>query len=142
MIGSQSGSVMSATSTSPSVNSCIWSTVFSTRTGPAPIFWPIARPSTISGVACVAAASILNRSRAPVAPRLHGLGAGLEDVDASVEAVLAPLDVHRPAVVVLDRQRVAGQLLDLGVGEAERSRARPASASTNSVVRPTVASLV
>ncbi len=46
MIGSQSGSVMSATSTSPSLNSCIWSIEVITRAAPAPIFWPIARPST------------------------------------------------------------------------------------------------
>ena len=45
MIGSQSGSVMSATSTSPAVNSRIRSAEASTRTGPAPAFWPIARPS-------------------------------------------------------------------------------------------------
>ena len=49
MIGSQSGSVMSATNTSPGTNSCMVSTDCSTRTGPAPIFCPIARPS-ISGV--------------------------------------------------------------------------------------------
>ena len=46
MIGSQSGSVMSATSTSPSTKSCISSIDLITRTPPAPIFWPIARPST------------------------------------------------------------------------------------------------
>ena len=46
MIGSQSGSVMSATSTSPGLKSRIWSAEVSTRTGPAPTFWPIARPST------------------------------------------------------------------------------------------------
>ena len=46
MIGSQSGSVMSATSTSPGWKSLIWSTLVSTRTAPDPIFWPIARPST------------------------------------------------------------------------------------------------
>ena len=36
MIGSQSGSVMSATSTSPGAKSCIWSIEESTRTAPAP----------------------------------------------------------------------------------------------------------
>ena len=46
MMGSQSGSVMSATSTSPAENSCIRSTDWSTRTAPDPIFCPIARPST------------------------------------------------------------------------------------------------
>ena len=45
MIGSQSGSVMSATSTSPAWNCSIWAMDVITRTGPAPIFWPIARPS-------------------------------------------------------------------------------------------------
>ena len=49
MIGSQSGSVMSATSTSPGWNSCMRSIVSSTRTGPAPIRAPIARPSTRTG---------------------------------------------------------------------------------------------
>ncbi len=52
--------------------------------------------------------------------RHHRLGTCLEDVDFPVETVLAPLDVHRPLVVVLDGQRVPGQLLDLGVGEAEQ----------------------
>ena len=37
----------------------------------------------------------------------------------AVAAVLAPLDVHRAAVVLLDRHRVARELLDLGVGERE-----------------------
>ncbi len=46
MIGSQSGSVMSATSTSPREKSAIWSMSLKTLTAPAPIFCPIARPST------------------------------------------------------------------------------------------------
>src|SRR5690606_18863934 len=37
---------------------------------------------------------------------LHRLGTGLHDVDEPVLAVLDPLDVHGPAVVVLDRQRL------------------------------------
>ena len=44
--GSQFGSVMSVTSTSPACTrsmSAMLSTI--TRTGPVPIFWPIARPS-------------------------------------------------------------------------------------------------
>lgn len=45
MIGSQSGSVMSATSTSPGWNCAIWSRLRSTRAGPAPIRCPIARPA-------------------------------------------------------------------------------------------------
>ena len=47
----------------------------------------------------------------------HGLGTGLEDVDLAVGAVLAPFDVHRAAVVLLDHQRVFGELLDLVVGQ-------------------------
>jgi len=66
MIGSQSGSVMSATSTSPGLKVCMSSSEVSTRTGPAPIFWPIARPSTRTGAPLVVAGSILNRSSAPV----------------------------------------------------------------------------
>ena len=46
MIGSQSGSVMSATSTSPATNSRIWSAERRIRTAPAPTFCPMARPST------------------------------------------------------------------------------------------------
>jgi hypothetical protein len=53
------------------------------------------------------------------ASRLHGLRPGLQDVEAAVDTVLAPLDVHGPAVVVLDRERVPGQLLDLVVGQGE-----------------------
>ena len=48
---------------------------------------------------------------------LHRLGPRLQDVELAVGAVLAPLDVHRAAVVLLDDQRVARQLLDVGVGE-------------------------
>ncbi len=118
MIGSQSGSVMSAISTSPSLNSCICSTEVSTRAAPAPIFWPMARPSTSTSAPVVASFGILNRSSAPAA-RLHGLGTRLQHVEPAVDAVLAPLDVHRPAVVLLDDQRVPGQLLDLVVGQAE-----------------------
>ncbi|MCY1547141.1 hypothetical protein D9M68_831770 [compost metagenome] len=46
MIGSQSGSVMSETSTSPGWTLSISAMSLITRTLPAPIFWPIARPST------------------------------------------------------------------------------------------------
>ena len=48
---------------------------------------------------------------------LHGFRAGLQDVELAVGAVLAPLDVHGAAVVLLDHQRVAGQLLHVGVGQ-------------------------
>ena len=41
------------------------------------------------------------------------LGTGLQDVELTVGPVPAPLDVHGPAVVALDQQRVARQLLDI-----------------------------
>src|SRR5581483_7914954 len=50
-------------------------------------------------------------------PRFHGLRARLQDVDAAVGPVLAPLDVHRPAVMALDRDGVARQLEHLGIAE-------------------------
>ncbi len=46
MIGSQSGSVMSATRTSPVLKAAIWSIAVRMRTLPAPMRWPMARPST------------------------------------------------------------------------------------------------
>ena len=48
---------------------------------------------------------------------LHRLGPRLQDVELAVDAVLAPLDVHRPAVVLLDDHRVARQLLHVGIDE-------------------------
>ena len=51
--------------------------------------------------------------------RLHRFRARLQDVELAVDAVPAPLDVHRPAVVGLDDHRVAGQFHDLGVVERE-----------------------
>ena len=42
--GSQSGSVMSATSTSPALTRSISAADFTSRTTPCPIFCPIARP--------------------------------------------------------------------------------------------------
>ena len=51
--------------------------------------------------------------------RLHRLRARLQDVDAAGHAVLAPLDIHRPAVVLLDHQRLAGQLVHIFVGNGE-----------------------
>ncbi len=47
----------------------------------------------------------------------HRLGSCLQDVELAVDAVLAPLDVHRPAVVLFDDERVAGELGDVGIGE-------------------------
>ncbi|MNJ62903.1 hypothetical protein D3C87_2119560 [compost metagenome] len=45
MMGSQSGSVMSVTKTSPGCTSSIWLMELMTRAGPDPILWPMARPS-------------------------------------------------------------------------------------------------
>ncbi len=43
--GSQLGSVMSVTSTSPGWTLSISEMLWTMRTGPVPIFWPMARPS-------------------------------------------------------------------------------------------------
>jgi hypothetical protein len=50
---------------------------------------------------------------------LHGLGTRLQDVELAVDAVLAPLDVHRATIVLLDDHRVAGELEHVLVGERE-----------------------
>ena len=47
------------------------------------------------------------------------LGTGLDEVEESVEPVLGPFHVHRPVVVLLDRDRVLGKLEDVLVGQAE-----------------------
>ena len=44
MTGSQFGSVMSVTSTSPFLTLDIMDALATMRTGPLPIFWPMARP--------------------------------------------------------------------------------------------------
>src|SRR5690606_23948370 len=49
--------------------------------------------------------------------RLDRLGARLQDVDLAVDAVAAPFDIHRAAVVLLDDDRVARQLGHLIVGQ-------------------------
>ena len=58
--------------------------------------------------------------RAVVRPRHHGLRPGLQHVELAVDAVLGPLDVHGPSVVLLDDQGVARELLHLLVGEGEQ----------------------
>ena len=50
---------------------------------------------------------------------LHGLRTRLQDVELAVVAILAPLDVHRAAVVLLDDDRVAGELEHILVAERE-----------------------
>ena len=118
MIGSQSGSVMSATSTSPSWKSRIWSADLRIRTAPAPAFCPIARPSTRTSAALPP--FTLYRCRlAPLRRDCTVSGRACRMYSFPSIAVLAPLDVHRPAVVLLDRDRQPGQLLDLLVGQRE-----------------------
>ena len=86
------------------------------RTLPAPMRWPMARPSTRTRPELVEAEA----AQAAGGPAgLHGFRAGLQNVQAAVDPVLAPFDVHRASVVVLDGDGVAGELLDVVVREAE-----------------------
>ena len=50
---------------------------------------------------------------------LHGLRARLQDAQPAVDPVAGPLDVHRPAVVLLDEERLPGQFVHLVVREGE-----------------------
>src|SRR5690606_41771749 len=50
---------------------------------------------------------------------LHRFGARLQDVELAVLAVLAPFDVHRAAIVLLDDHRVTRQLEHVLVGQGE-----------------------
>ena len=49
---------------------------------------------------------------------LHGFRAGLQDIEQTIGAVFAPLDVHRAAIVLLDDHGITGQLLNLVVSQA------------------------
>ena len=64
------------------------------------------------------------RMRAVRAPgaALHGFGAGLEDINLSVAPVLAPLDVHRAAIVFLDGHALAGEFGQVVVGEGKKKK--------------------
>jgi hypothetical protein len=50
---------------------------------------------------------------------LHGFRARLQDVELAVHAVLAPFDVHRASIVLLDDQGIASELLNIGIGQRE-----------------------
>ena len=127
MTGSQSGSVMSVTSTSPGSHARHFA----------------AHPSPAAPGRCRRDC----RSRAPTrgspsAPSgdsasgvsslrvgFHRLRPRLQDIELAVDAVAAPLDVHRAAIVLLDDQGIARELLDLRVGDA-RSARRSASGTS------------
>src|ERR1700733_11786172 len=49
---------------------------------------------------------------------LDGLGTRLQDIDPTGLAVTSPFDVHRPAVVLFDDQRLARECHDVGVAAA------------------------
>jgi hypothetical protein len=55
---------------------------------------------------------------------LDGLGTGLDHIEETIQPVLRPLDVHGPAIVVLDQDRLLGQFHDLGVGDGEAQTIR------------------
>ena len=48
----------------------------------------------------------------------HGFRTCLQDVQKTIRAVFAPLDVHRATVVLLDDHGITGQLLNLVIGQA------------------------
>ena len=48
---------------------------------------------------------------------LDCFGAGLQDIKFAINAVFAPLDVHRAAVVLLNHQRLRRQRFHVGVAE-------------------------
>ncbi len=58
------------------------------------------------------------------AAALNGFGAGLQDVDLAVGAVLAPFDIHGTLIVILDRNGHFGQLDDFFLTEREAVRVR------------------
>ena len=114
--GSQFGSVMSVTSTSPALTRSMSATERDQphRAGADLLAngatFDEDRPRALQRVALLDLALRL---------ALHRLGTGLQDVELAVGAVLAPLDVHRPAVVVLDDHGIARQFHHVGVGERE-----------------------
>ena len=118
--GSQSGSVMSATSTSPG-----WTRFMSlieriTRALPAPIFWPIERPSaSTSARACCVSLELEAFDLRRASARLHRFRARLHDVELAGGAVLRPFDIHRTPVVLLDHERLLRELVHVGIVEAE-----------------------
>ena len=66
---------------------------------------------------CALALELVTVLRAACGLALHGLGARLQNIDFAVQSVLTPLDVHGPAVVLLDDQCISRQLFDIGIGQ-------------------------
>ena len=112
MTGSQLGSVMSVTSTSPGCTRSISAVLCTTRTGPVPTFWPMARPSTSTTLSLLALKLV---AVLDLALALDRLWPSLKDVELTILAIFAPLNVHGASVVLLDDQRVLGESFDVGV---------------------------
>ena len=77
--------------------------------------WPMLRP-VASTRAFLLQRVALDRAAGAA---LHGLRTRLQDVELAGLAVLAPFDVHRAAVVLLDGERLARQFEDVGIVQAE-----------------------
>ena len=92
MTGSQSGVVVSATRISPGWKRARSSGPETTRTRPLAIFSPTARRRQQRAAAGL---QRIGLDRSAAAAGGDGLGAGLDDIEPSVLAVLRPLDVHR-----------------------------------------------
>ena len=127
--GSQSGSVMSATSTSPGWTRSISASRADDSRPAGPDALPDGRgPRSRTGPRARCSSEALDRPRLGL--RLHRLRPRLEDEELAADAVLRPLDVHRAArVVVLDRHHHAGEVDHVVVVEREapahRRSARP-----------------
>ena len=52
-------------------------------------------------------------------PALHGFRTCLDDVEQTILTIQRPLDIHRPAVVRFDGQRLSRQLGDLRIVQAK-----------------------
>ena len=120
--GSQSGSVISVTSTSPCCSCSRSAADRMTRAGPWPIFSPTLRPFD-QHLAARLEVKALQHQR--VALRMHRLGPRLHEKQLAAAAVLRPLDVHRrrrasqARVVLLDQHRPSRQRQDVIVREHE-----------------------
>ena len=140
MIGSQSGSVLSVTSTSPSWNWSRMCTLLITRTGPAAIFSPTLRPRNQHRPLAFEAVDLDRRPA--ILARLDRLRPGLDDEQLAGTAVLGPFDVHRRrlaallAVVVLDDAGPARQRQDLVVADGEADCGRRAGTGTFFTIFP------